>query len=109
MLFETTFSRIDFVRRSASGALAGGIAFAGDRGIRTIEVRAGDQPWRQAQLHTPLLGDLTWVQWLFAFEASGHTAVTVRATDGTGALQEQTERGIFPDGATGWHTVTAEL
>ena len=106
---QTTFSRIDFLRRAASGALAGGIAFAGDRGIRSVEVRAGDQPWRQAQLHTPQLGPLTWVQWLFPFDASGRTTVTVRATDGTGALQEQTERGIFPDGATGWHTVTAEL
>jgi DMSO/TMAO reductase YedYZ molybdopterin-dependent catalytic subunit len=106
---QTTFSRIDFVRRTASGALAGGIAFAGDRGIRTVEVRAGDQPWREAQLHTPPLGSLTWVQWLFPFDASGRTAVTVRATDGTGALQEQTERGIFPNGATGWHTVTVDL
>ncbi|MFI5268793.1 MAG: molybdopterin-dependent oxidoreductase [Chloroflexota bacterium] len=106
---QTTFSRIDFVRRSASGALAGGIAFAGDRGIRSVEVRAGDQPWREAQLHTPTLGNLTWVQWLFPFDASGRTAVTVRATDDTGALQEHTERGIFPNGATGWHTVTAEL
>jgi DMSO/TMAO reductase YedYZ molybdopterin-dependent catalytic subunit len=106
---QTTFSRIDFVRRAAGGALAGGVAFAGDRGIRCVEVRAGDQPWREATLHIPPLGSLSWVQWLFPFQASGRTTVTVRATDGTGALQQETERGIFPDGATGWHTVTVEL
>ena len=106
---QTTFSRIDFVRRTTTGALAGGIAYAGDRGIRSVEVRAGDQPWRAATLHTPPLGSLSWVQWLFPFQASGRTAVTVRATDGDGTLQEESERGIFPDGATGWHTVTADL
>jgi DMSO/TMAO reductase YedYZ molybdopterin-dependent catalytic subunit len=105
---QTTFSRIDFVRRTTAGAIAGGIAFAGDRGISTVEVRAGDEPWRPATVQPPL-GPLAWVQWLFPFQASGKTSVTVRASDAAGALQEQTERGIFPDGATGWHSVAAEL
>ncbi|HLG68975.1 MAG TPA: molybdopterin-dependent oxidoreductase [Chloroflexota bacterium] len=101
---QTTFSRIDFVRRG----LAGGVAFAGDRGIRRVEVRVGDEPWRAAHLQPPL-GALAWTQWLFPFEASGQVTLTVRATDGTGALQEEAERPIFPDGATGWHSVTAGL
>jgi DMSO/TMAO reductase YedYZ molybdopterin-dependent catalytic subunit len=106
---QTTFSRIDFVRSVASGALAGGIAFAGDRAIHSVEVRVDTGPWREAVLHVPTLGDLTWTQWLFPFRAHGRVTVTVRATDGAGALQEQTERGVFPDGATGWHTLTADL
>ena len=106
---QTTFSRIDFVRPAAGSALAGGIAFAGDRGIRSVEVPAGNQPWSEAPLHTPPLGSLSWVQWLFAFQAAGHTAITVRATDGVGALQEEAELGIFLDGATGWHTLTVDL
>jgi DMSO/TMAO reductase YedYZ molybdopterin-dependent catalytic subunit len=101
---QTTFSRIDFLRRG----LAGGIAFAGDRGIRRVEVRANDEPWRSARLQPPL-GDLAWTQWLFPLQATGRVTLTVRATDGAGALQEEAQRPIFPDGATGWHSVTAEI
>ncbi len=101
---QTTFSRIDFVRRG----LAGGIAFAGDRGIGSVEIRVNQDPWRPATVQPPL-GSLAWSQWLFPIEGSGRVTVIVRATDGTGALQDEAERPIFPDGATGWHSVTADI
>ena len=36
----------------------------------------------------------------------GNHTLTVRAIDGTGALQTEQEAPPAPDGATGWHTIT---
>jgi len=36
---------------------------------------------------------------------NGKRAITVRATDNTGATQTADRVGTIPDGATGWHTV----
>jgi hypothetical protein len=49
----------------------------------------------------------TWVQWRFDWTATpGPHTLSVRATDGTGAVQPETRVTPFPDGATGWHTIT---
>jgi hypothetical protein len=39
------------------------------------------------------------------FERGMHR-ITVRATDGTGALQTQDRAAPYPDGASGWHSLT---
>ncbi|MHB8620785.1 MAG: molybdopterin-dependent oxidoreductase, partial [Chloroflexota bacterium] len=106
---QGTFSRIDFVRPEGQGAMAAGVAFAGDRGIRAVQVRVGRRPWANAELNAPPLGPLAWVQWLYRFSASGPTTVTVRAVDGTGAMQEETRHGVYPNGASGWHSITVDL
>jgi len=106
---QTTFSRIDIVRRTGERSVAAGIAFAGDRGIGAVELRVNDGQWVAGQLNIPPLSTLSWVQWRHEFQASGQTTVTTRATDATGAVQEETQRGIYPDGATGWHSVSVEL
>ena len=106
---QTTFSRIDFVRPTPIGAIAGGLAFAGDRGISAVEVSVNGGVFSPAKLHVPPLGPLAWTQWIAEFPATGTATVTVRATDGRGALQEETRRDIYPDGATGWHSITVEL
>ncbi len=36
-------------------------------------------------------------------------ALTLRATDGTGTLQVGRPTGAFPDGATGYHTVSVTV
>jgi hypothetical protein len=47
------------------------------------------------------------VQWRFDWTATpGPHTLSVRATDGTGAVQPETRVTPFPDGATGWHTIT---
>lgn len=104
---ETT-SRIDApTKRAARGAVTvTGIAFAGIRGIRAVELSAdGGATWHQATL-TPPLSDQTWVfwNWLWRPTAPGSYALLVRATDGTGAVQTPIKRGTVPDGATGWDT-----
>lgn len=105
-----TMSRIDTPRslaRVPAGTVdLGGVAWAQTRGIARVEVRVDDGAWQEARLSAPLNDD-TWRQWTLAWpdaEPGLHT-VTVRATDGTGAVQPEERREPLPDGATGWHTV----
>lgn len=85
----------------------GGIAWAGDRGIERVEVRIDDGPWQPAQLRTPPISNLTWVQWRYDWPAEpGRHTVTVRATDGAGELQTDAINDPHPDGATGYHSRT---
>ena len=59
-----------------------------------------------AQLSAPL-SNYTWVQWQTTVGASaGRHTIRVRATDGTGAVQEARSTPPAPDGARGYHTVT---
>jgi hypothetical protein len=88
----------------------GGIAWAGDRGIEKVEVRVDDGPWHEAQLRTPPISGLTWVQWRYDWPAeSGNHTFTVRATDGTGTVQTDERNDPHPDGATGYHSRTASV
>lgn len=82
----------------------GGIAWAGDRGIKKVEVQVDNGPWTEATLRTPPLGPLTWVQWRYDWPlVRGAHTFRVRATDGTGALQTDKLQDTYPDGATGYH------
>jgi DMSO/TMAO reductase YedYZ molybdopterin-dependent catalytic subunit len=111
-----TMSRIDVPREGAtleglSPHGVGGIAFAGDRGIRAVEISADEgRTWTAAQVKPPL-GPFSWslwgVEWTPASAASYR--LTVRATDGTGAAQTDERREPLPDGATGWHTITVTV
>jgi DMSO/TMAO reductase YedYZ molybdopterin-dependent catalytic subunit len=84
---------------------AGGIAWAGDRGIMKVEVMVDDGEWQEAQLRNPTLSPLTWVQWRFDGETTlGSHTLHVRAVDGTNTPQTPTEQGVRPDGATGYHS-----
>jgi DMSO/TMAO reductase YedYZ molybdopterin-dependent catalytic subunit len=86
----------------------GGIAWAGARGIRKVEVQVDNGSWAEATLITPPLGPLTWVQWRYDWPAGkGTYTFIVRATDGTGTLQDPTFHDTAPDGATGYDSVTA--
>jgi DMSO/TMAO reductase YedYZ molybdopterin-dependent catalytic subunit len=88
----------------------GGIAWAGDRGIKKVEVQVDRGEWIEAVLRTPPLGALTWVQWRYDWPLVRGTHIfRVRATDGTGALQTQTEQDTYPDGATGYHSITVTM
>lgn len=83
----------------------GGIAWAGDRGIQRVEIQVDNGSWQEADLRTPPISTLTWVQWRYewASEPGRHT-FTVRATDGTGMLQTAEINDPHPDGATGYHS-----
>jgi hypothetical protein len=91
-------------------APVGGIAWAGDRGIQKVEVQVDDAEWVEAQLRTPPLGPLTWVQWRYDWPMSpGSHRFQVRATDGTGTLQTEQVSDPHPNGATGYDMVTVNV
>lgn len=88
----------------------GGIAWAGDRGIRKVEVQVDGGEWVEAILRTPPLSGLTWLQWRYDWPMKqGRHTFRVRATDGTGQLQTGEESPPHPDGATGYHSVTVTI
>ncbi len=100
-----TQSRIDTPSYSASlpaGQVPiAGIAWAPDRGISRVEVGV-DGSWRDARLSRPI-SDATWVQWVLDWDATpGDHVIAVRATDGTGAVQDVGPSPPAPDGARGW-------
>ena len=107
-----TMSRIDVPNPSArvahGEALIGGVAFAGDRGLRKVEVShdAGDT-WRAAELREPL-SPYTWVLWTVRLPglSSGKQRVLARATDGNGDVQTAEFHGTLPSGATGYDRVS---
>jgi DMSO/TMAO reductase YedYZ molybdopterin-dependent catalytic subunit len=101
-----TMSRIDPPRVPVSlkaGRVAvGGVAFAGDRGIKRVQVSLDEgKSWEDALLKPPL-GPLTWNLWRYEWDARpGTYSIFVQATDGTGRLQWQLPQDTVPDGATG--------
>ncbi|MCX4807703.1 molybdopterin-dependent oxidoreductase [Streptomyces sp. NBC_01214] len=104
-----TQSRIDtpkpFGRPAAGTVMVAGVAWAQRRGITRVEVRIDDGPWQDTDLAVQDTVD-TWRQWSYRWNAApgGHT-ITVRATDGTGAVQSEQRARTIPDGASGWHSV----
>jgi DMSO/TMAO reductase YedYZ molybdopterin-dependent catalytic subunit len=108
-----TASRIDrpapFTRLDAGTVPVAGVAWAQGRGIRAVEVQVDGGPWQQATL-LPVPSVDTWVQWRYDWPATpGSHTLSVRATDGTGAVQPEARATPFPDGATGWHTITVSV
>ena len=88
----------------------GGIAYAGDRGIGQVEVKVDRGEWEKAELRTPPLSPLTWVQWRYSWKSSpGRHVFRVRAFDGEGHPQITEDHPPFPDGATGIHQRTAVI
>jgi hypothetical protein len=72
-------------------------------------VAVDDGAWLEAGLSEPLSED-AWRQWSLPYEfARGEHILQVRATDGTGELQEENPTPPAPDGATGWHTVVVTV
>ncbi len=108
-----TESRIDVPRPlaqvKAGRTAVAGVAWAPHRGIDAVQVRADDGPWNQARL-APVPGVDTWRQWVWEWDAPrGLHTLQVRATDGSHATQPSRRVPIFPNGATGWDTVTVTV
>ncbi|MEJ7763140.1 MAG: molybdopterin-dependent oxidoreductase, partial [Thermomicrobiales bacterium] len=99
----------DEFRRGRTAQLRGR-AFAGSRGIRSVEVSTdGGETWQRAEIDyqtTPL----AWVFWSFQWTpaTTGEFILAVRAVDGLGGAQETRRRASFPrEGDTGLHRVRA--
>ncbi|MDP2660293.1 MAG: molybdopterin-dependent oxidoreductase, partial [Dehalococcoidia bacterium] len=97
--------------RVAGGRIPiGGIAWAGDRGIEIVEVQVDNGPWEPAELRAPPLGLLTWVQWRYDWpRVAGRHTFRARATDGKGRPQSRQPTDPYPNGATGYHSITVTI
>ncbi|MGH8886298.1 MAG: molybdopterin-dependent oxidoreductase [Egibacteraceae bacterium] len=88
-----------------------GTALAGDRGVAKVEVSTDDgASWQQAALEYSS-SPLAWALWRYDWQPAqpGAYGLLVRATDRTGAPQTAQRRPSPPQGATGYHRVTAHV
>jgi hypothetical protein len=88
----------------------GGVAFAGTRGISKVEYTINDASWIAAPVDQPLSA-LTWVLWRSTWTptAEGAYRLRVRATDGSGKLQDGNGAPSYPSGASGYHTIQVSV
>jgi len=85
-----------------------GLAFAGTRGIRLVEISVDDGGhWIAATLE-PSSFPSAWNFWSYDWmvPTPGRYTMLVRATDGMGKIQTSLEQDPAPDGATGLHEIT---
>lgn len=92
----------------AGPAIADGIASAGDRGVKRVEVSFDKgKTWADATLEPALNPPLTWVRWAYEFDAKpGDYDLVIRVTDGQGKVMDKTETDTLPDGPTGWPQIS---
>jgi DMSO/TMAO reductase YedYZ molybdopterin-dependent catalytic subunit len=88
----------------------GGVAFAGTRGITKVEYTINDAGWNEVTYDAPLSG-LTWVRWrtLWTPGSEGAYRLRVRATDGSGRVQDSSGAPSYPNGASGYHTIQVNV
>jgi hypothetical protein len=88
-----------------------GIAFGGPNTIAKVEISfdAG-RTWDEAELEPPL-SPYSWVIWSYTWHPPkrGKHQVVVRATDVKGRLQIAEIARPMPDGASGYHTIIADV
>jgi DMSO/TMAO reductase YedYZ molybdopterin-dependent catalytic subunit len=92
-------------------AMIRGRAFAGSRGIQSVEFSADDgETWRPVEIDYPGT-NLTWTFWTAQWIPSqtGEFVLVSRAVDGTGEPQPSERRSIVPEGAAGYHRVYATV
>jgi hypothetical protein len=87
------------------------VAFAGDRGIKAVEVSVdGGKAWQAARVK-PAMGNHTWVLWAIEWTppTPGTATLLVRAVDGTGASQPVGPTPPLPDGVEGLHSISVNV
>jgi DMSO/TMAO reductase YedYZ molybdopterin-dependent catalytic subunit len=108
-----TQSRIDTPRRARLGkpTWIAGVAWAGIRGIRAVELSLDDgRSWQPARIHKPL-APWAWTQWAYRWTPvePGSERALCRAVDGTGAVQDPKPRPPHPSGASGYHRINIHV
>jgi DMSO/TMAO reductase YedYZ molybdopterin-dependent catalytic subunit len=96
--------------RRGDRVMIAGVAWHQRVGVRGVQVRIDGGPWQDADLGRVPSAD-TWVQWSLPWRVAGGGPVTlqVRAIDRAGRVQDEHRRGVFPSGATGWHSIVVTV
>jgi DMSO/TMAO reductase YedYZ molybdopterin-dependent catalytic subunit len=102
-------SRIEVPRPGAhvsSGSVTvGGTAWAHGVGVGKGQVRVDRGPWADVTLG-PDAGIEYWRQWLWSWDAApGDHELQVRVVDAAGKAQDESVVDVFPNGASGLHTI----
>jgi hypothetical protein len=88
-----------------------GVAFAGNRGISKVEYSTnGGASWTAAEVAPPL-SPLTWVLWTSTWTpgSEGSYQLKVRATDGSGSLQDSRGAASYPSGSSGYSSIQVSV
>ena len=105
-------SRIDVPGRGSIDAGQrdiAGVAWDQHVGIAKVEVQIDGGAWQEAEL-APQDAIDTWRQWRLPWNAtSGQHTLAVRATNDDGETQTDAEAQPFPNGATGYHTISVQV
>jgi DMSO/TMAO reductase YedYZ molybdopterin-dependent catalytic subunit len=81
-------------------------------GVAKVEISTdGGATWNPCQIFSNPMPSQVWAFWryVWANPAQGKHEIQVRATDASGKLQTSSRSGEWPDGATGYHTVTVNV
>ena len=83
----------------------GGMAWAGARGIKEVQIQMSGGEWATAELRSPM-SDRTWNIWRYdwPYEKGIHTLI-VRCIETDGTPQIESVADVRPDGATGLHRI----
>lgn len=107
-----TMSKFEVVSKVSGGEVElGGVAYAGDRGIKEVEYSTDDgKTWQRAAVK-PAVGKFTWVLWAVVWKPAkaGTYVLKVRAKDGFSVLQIAKRAPTLPDGASGYHTLRVQV
>lgn len=108
-----TASRFDAPRNGSqvtSPVTVAGIAWAGVRRLRAVEVSSDDGvTWEAADLEGEL-SSVAWRRWVKVLDLPpGTYSIKVRAIDGTGAVQDEAWQPSHPSGATGYDRIALEV
>jgi DMSO/TMAO reductase YedYZ molybdopterin-dependent catalytic subunit len=106
VLTQSRFDVPSGASRVEPGARLAGVAWAGDRGIRRVEISTDrGETWTPAVLKREL-SNRTWRLWASELKAGpGKVRVMVRAVDGEGDVQTAQRTRPHPAGASGYHTL----
>ena len=102
----------DAARISGKNFVITGWAIAGRAGIARVEISTdGGKTWHAAQIFSNPIPSQMWAFWkyVWADPPKGKHTLRVRASDGSGRLQTSERSAEWPNGSTGYHTITVEV
>lgn len=103
------YSRIDIPGKveGAKEIDISGVAFAGARGVRRVEVSFdGGKNWQPCKLETAAQKHV-WSLWSYHWRrpSGGQQEIMVRTIDGNGLIQAAEKESSYPNGASGYHAL----